>query len=433
MPNAAAMTEIATPGRLRMIVALALIYVVFAILLNSVGTVILQSIATFGIDKPQASALERYKDLTIALVSFLIASFLPLLGYRRSMMLGLVIVGGACMMMPLYPSFLTTKLLFASIGVSFVLTKVSVYSSIGLLTTDKTAHSRLTNTIEGLFMVGVLAGNWLFSAFVDPLQPANPVWFDVYWLLAAMCLLVLILLATSQLDETAARSSEPKSLARTSSEMFSLVVRPLVFVFLISAFLYVLIEQSFSTWLPTFNNEILKLPHAMSIQLASILAGATALGRIVAGQVLRRMPWHVLLNLCVVGMGVLVVATLPLARGSVERSDIGWLNAPIVAYLIPLIGLLMAPIYPVINSVALSSLPKSLHASMTGLIVVFSALGGTLGSRITAIVFSNFDGIRAFYFSLVPMALVLVALFFFKREIDRAGVVAPVVVGLAAK
>jgi len=420
-------------NRFRMIAALALSYIVFAILLNSVGTVILQSIATFGIDKPTASLLELFKDLPIAVTSFLVASFLPLFGYRRAMMLGFAIVGSACVLLRLYPSFHTTELLFACVGVSFALIKVAVYSSIGLLTNDKAEHSRLTNTIEGLFMVGVLAGNWLFSAFVDPLQPANPVWFDVYWLLAAMCLLVLILLATSQLDETAARSSEPKSLARTSSEMFSLVVRPLVFVFLISAFLYVLIEQSFSTWLPTFNNEILKLPHAMSIQLASILAGATALGRIVAGQVLRRMPWHVLLNLCVVGMGVLVVATLPLARGIVERSDIGWFDAPIVAYLIPLIGLLMAPIYPVINSVALSSLPKSLHASMTGLIVVFSALGGTLGSRITAIVFSNFDGIRAFYFSLVPMALVLVALFFFKREIDRAGVVAPVVVGLAAK
>ena len=53
-------------NRFRMIAALALIYVVFAILLNSVGTVILQSIATFGIDKPEASSLERYKDLTIA-------------------------------------------------------------------------------------------------------------------------------------------------------------------------------------------------------------------------------------------------------------------------------------------------------------------------------------------------------------------------------
>jgi fucose permease len=117
----------------------------------------------------------------------------------------------------------------------------------------------------------------------------------------------------------------------------------------------------------------------------------------------------------------------------VARPDVGWFSAPIAAYLIPLIGLLMAPIYPVINSVALSSLPKTSHAAMTGLIVIFSALGGTLGSRITAIVFSRFNGIDAFYFSLVPMTLVLVALFFFKRETDRTERTAPVVVGLAAK
>ena len=91
-------------------------------------------------------------------------------------------------------------------------------------------------------------------------------------------------------------------------------------------------------------------------------------------------------------------------------------DAPTAAYLIPLLGLLMAPIYPVINSVALSSLPKPMHAAMTGLIVVFSALGGTLGSYITARVFASFDGIHAFYFSLVPMGLVLVTLFFFKRS-----------------
>jgi fucose permease len=187
----------------------------------------------------------------------------------------------------------------------------------------------------------------------------------------------------------------------------------------------VLIEQSFGTWLPTFNNEILKLPNAMSIQMASILAGATALGRIVAGQLLRRMPWHVLLNLCVVGMGTLIVLVLPLAREATVTADTGWFNAPLAAYLIPLIGLLMAPIYPVINSVALSSLPKPAHAAMTGLIVIFSALGGTLGSRITAIVFSSLGGIHAFYFSLLPMTLILVTLFFFKRETDRAGVPGP--------
>ena len=407
--------------RLRMILALALIYVVFAILLNSVGTVILQSIATFGIDKPQASSLERYKDLTIAFVSFLVASFLPLLGYRRSMMLALAIVGAACLTMPLYPSFFTTKLLFACIGVSFVLTKVSVYSSIGLLTSDKTAHSRLTNTIEGLFMVGVLAGNWLFSAYVDSANPGNPSWMNVYWVITALCAAVFVLLATGKLDESAAHAEgHNNSFGDSLMEMLRLFVRPLVYVFLASAFLYVLIEQSFGTWLPTFNNEILKLPNAMSIQFASILAGMTALGRIGAGVVLKRVSWYGLLNVCVAAMGVLVVVALPLARDVVARADVGWFSAPAAAYLIPLLGLLMAPIYPVINSVALSALPKPQHAAMTGLIVVFSALGGTLGSYITARVFAAFDGIHAFYFSLVPMTMLLLTLFLFKRETDRA-------------
>ncbi|MFZ0869438.1 MAG: MFS transporter [Rhodanobacter sp.] len=420
-------------NRIRMIVALALIYMIFAILLNSVGTVILQSMATFGIDKPEASSLERYKDLSIAFTSFVVASFLPLLGYRRSMMLALAIVGSACLLMPIYPTFLTTRLLFACVGISFALAKVGVYSSIGLLTADKTAHSRLTNTIEGLFMVGVLAGNWIFSAYVDPAHPANPVWFNVYWLLAGICAAIIVLLATSKLDESAAHSKETNSFIGSLREMLRLFLLPLVYVFLASAFLYVLIEQSFGTWLPTFNNEILKLPNTMSIQFASILAGMTALGRIGAGFLLKRVPWYVLLNVCVVAMGALVILVLPLAQDVVARPDVGWFNAPTAAYLIPLIGLLMAPIYPVINSVALSSLPKPMHAAMTGLIVVFSALGGTLGSYITARVFAGFGGIHAFYFSLVPMALVLVTLFFFKRETDRAGVTTPVAVGLATK
>lgn len=410
-------------NRIRIIAALALIYVVFAILLNSVGTVILQSIATYGVDKPEAASLERYKDLTIAFASFLVASFLPLLGYRRAMMLALVIVGSACIAMPLYPAFVTTKLLFACVGVGFALTKVAVYSSIGLLTADKTAHSRLTNAIEGMFMVGVLAGNWLFSAFIDSANPGNPVWTHVYWTLACLCALVFALLATGQLDESAAHAEgHNNSVADSLKEMLQLFLRPLVYVFLVSAFLYVLIEQSFGTWLPTFNNEVLKLPHAMSIQLASILAGMTALGRFGAGVVLKRVSWYSLLNVCVVAMGLLVLLVLPLARDVVARSDVGWFSAPVAAYLIPLIGLLMAPIYPVINSVALSALPKPMHAAMTGLIVVFSALGGTLGSYITARVFASFDGIHAFYFSLAPMAMLLVTLFLFKRETDRTPV-----------
>jgi sugar phosphate permease len=124
-------------SRGRILAALILTYMLFAVLLNSVGTVILQSIVTFGIDKPTASLLEACKDLTIAASSFVVASFLPALGYRRGMMLSLAIVAGACVLMPLFPGFHTTELLFVCVGASFAMTKVAVYSSIGLLTTDK--------------------------------------------------------------------------------------------------------------------------------------------------------------------------------------------------------------------------------------------------------------------------------------------------------
>ena len=92
-----------------------------------------------------------------------------------------------------------------------------------------------------------------------------------------------------------------------------------------------------------------------------------------------------------------------------------------------------APISPVIQSVALRSLPTPMHAAMPGRIVVFAALGGTLGSYITARVFASVGGIHAFYFSLRPMGLILVTLFLFKRETDRAGTNAAATIPLTAK
>tara|TARA_Y100000385_G_scaffold291515_1_gene369978 strand:+ start:3550 stop:3771 length:222 start_codon:yes stop_codon:yes gene_type:complete len=51
-------------------------YFVFAILLNSVGIVILKAQNVYGVDEVQASILEAFKDMPIAIVSFLLASFL---------------------------------------------------------------------------------------------------------------------------------------------------------------------------------------------------------------------------------------------------------------------------------------------------------------------------------------------------------------------
>ena len=88
---------------------------------------------------------------------------------------------------------------------------------------------------------------------------------------------------------------------------------------------------------------------------------------------------------------------------------------PFVAFAFPLIGLFLAPVYPAINSIVLSNLPKHQHASMSGLIVVFSALGGTTGSIITGHIFNDHGGQAAFYFSLLPITILIVLLFVFRR------------------
>lgn len=403
----------------RIKLSLLLTYFVFAILLNSVGTVILQVINNYEVTKQAASVLEGFKDLPIAVVSFLVASFLPRVGFRNSMMIGLAIVAVACCAMPLVPSFLMTKMMFLCAGVSFALVKVSIYSSVGLVTRTRQEHASTLNTIEGMFMVGVLAGYWLFSVFIDSSDPKSQSWLQVYWWLAGLCALNFLLLVFTPFDESQAHGDSDSHLAQDFIDMLKLVTKPMVYIFVISAFLYVLIEQGIGTWLPTFNNEILKLPSAMSVQATSIFAACLAIGRLSAGAIMRRLNWYPVLNVCLLAMGALVLLTMPLTVGIEANPDVSWSDAPIAAFIFPLIGLFMAPIYPAINSVMLSALPKPQHAAMTGLIVIFSALGGTTGSIITGVVFGRFDGQTAFYLSLVPLTIILVALYLFKRETEK--------------
>ncbi|WHI47667.1 MFS transporter [Microbulbifer sp. JMSA004] len=402
----------------RILLSLFAIYFVFAILLNSVGTVILQVINTYGVSKSAASVLEGFKDIPIGIVSFLIASQLPRLGFKRAMLTGLVIVTLACTAMPLLPGFWTAKLLFLSVGVAFALVKVAAYSTVGLLAQGRSAHASLLNTLEGVFMVGVLSGYWLFSAFIDSSNQGSTAWLNVYWVLAVVCVIAFVLLWCTELDESGARIEEA-SPKQDFIAMIKLMAKPLVYIYVISVFFYVLIEQGIGSWLPTFNNEILKLPAAMSVQAASIFAAGLALGRLGAGVMMRKVHWYPMLNVCLVAMGLLVVVSLPLASNIVANPDVNWLSAPVAAFVLPLIGLFMAPVYPAINSVMLSSLPTHQHSAMTGLLVIFSALGGTTGSLITGSVFEAFDGQVAFYLSLVPITVILITLFFFRRAVER--------------
>ena len=404
----------------RIKLSLLLNYFVFAILLNSVGTVILQVQNNYGVSESSASVLEAFKDLTIAAVSFMVASYITRIGYKRAMLLALATVILACLLMPQVPAFWTTKLLFAATGAGFALIKVSVFATIGLITNDQpdvaqNEHASFMNFLESFFMIGVLSGYFLFSAFVDDTNPKSTAWLNVYYVLAGIALVAFLLLVSTPIDESSIAHEKTKSVADDMGDMLRLAITPVVLVFVLTAFTYVLMEQGIMSWLPTFNSKILNLPTSLSIQMASILAASTALGRFMAGVVLRRISWYWLLMICLVISGGLVLLALPLANSLGGRAVTGWGDAPLAAFVFPMIGLFIAPIYPAINSAILTSLPLRQHGPMAGLIVIFSALGGTTGSIITGNVFQAYGGQTAFYFSLIPIGLLLVLITVFSR------------------
>lgn len=392
-------------------IAMYLNYFVFAILLNSVGIVILKAQKNYGVDELQASVLEAFKDLPIAIVSFLIASFLPRIGYKRAMLIGLALVAAASVSMYFGNSFDSAKLLFATVGVSFALIKVSVYSLIGTVTENQQEHNSLMSSIEGVFMIGIAIAYFLFPAFNSDSNP--DAWLNVYWLLAGISLVSFGFLFFAKFEN---QTEIPGvDLVDDFKQMFKLFLKLLTIVFVVSAFLFVMIEQGIMSWLPTFNSKVLHLPENISIMMASILAVSLAAGRLLAGEITKRVNWIWVLSVCIIMAMLIVVFVLPKTVGLEvkEINSIG--DIPLIGFAFPLVGLFIAPIYPLLNSVVLSALPKKLHSSMTGLIVVFSAMGGTLGSRLIGYLFKNEGPEKAFYYTLIPMCLLLVSFFILKK------------------
>ncbi|WP_016989512.1 MFS transporter [Flavobacterium sp. ACAM 123] len=390
--------------------AMYLNYFVFAILMNSVGIVILKAQKNYGVNELEASILEAFKDLPIAIVSFFIASLLPRIGYKKSMLIGLLLVSAACVMMYFGNSFSAAKVLFATVGMSFALIKVSVYSLIGTVTASQKEHNSLMSSIEGVFMIGIALAYFLFPAFNS--ETDQNAWLNVYWFLAAVSMLSFSFLFFTKFPKQ--KEISGIDLLDDFKQMFKLFAKLLTVVFVISTFLFVMIEQGIMTWLPTFNEKVLHLPENISIMMASILAISLATGRLLAGLIIKSINWIWVLTFCIIMAMLLLVFVLPLAV-NLEVKDINSLSdIPLMGFAFPLVGLFIAPIYPLLNSVVLSALPNKLHSSMTGLIVVFSALGGTLGARVIGYLFKNDGPENAFYYTLIPMLLLLFSFFILK-------------------
>jgi len=156
----------------------------------------------------------------------------------------------------------------------------------------------------------------------------------------------------------------------------------------------------------------LALSENVSIMMASIFAVSLGVGRLIAGYLSQRYSWFYIVGGCILLAVVMIVFVLPktVAIGVISNGVNLLEEVPLLAYAFPLVGLFISPIYPLLNSAVLSALPKKLHSPMTGLIIVFSALGGTLGSRAMGYLFAGIGPAEGFYYTLIPIGMLFLAL-----------------------
>lgn len=282
---------------------------------------------------------------------------------------------------------------------------------IGLITNNDKEHKSLLSSIESFFMIGIAAGFIAFPLFYSDTDP--DAWLTIYLVLAGLVAASFFILLFSKFN---IQYQVPgTSIKDDFIEMIKLLKRPLVLVFAIAAFMYVMTEQGIMSWLPTFNEKVLLLPEKISVTMAVILMLSIALGRYISSLLVKRISWTVILSSCLVGAALMVLFVLPQTQNMVPKKINSMADVPVIAYVFPLIGFFLAPIYPLVNSFVLSSTEKIFHSPMASLLVFFSAIGGTLGSRLVGYLFKNIGGQKAFYFSLVPMAVLLVCIFLFSR------------------
>lgn len=388
--------------------------------MNCVGIVIMQMVDHYHVSMLSASWLEAFKDGTIVIGTFLLASLIPKMGYKKSFITGISLEVIGCCLMAIYPSFITARIFFMMIGAAFALIKISTYSSISLITNNDNEHAAFLSLLEGFFMGGILIVFALFSFFMK-----FTFWSNTYWFLAAISAIGLFMLLLSPYDEKNLLANSTREHTKEHAgfiTMMRLFTKYIIWLFIILGFAYVFIEQGLTTWLPTYEEHVLHIAKVSSVELAGLFAGGLVIGRILGGIFIKHFNWRNVLIFCIIFALAVLLYTIKLsyhAAASNHHHIHAWQNIPLAAYLIPLVGVAIGSIYPILCSSILSSQPLEIQSSVSSLIVIVSALGGTIGSRIVGTLFGLFGGLTAIKVPVLPLIIILILLFPYYNRLQK--------------
>ncbi|CEJ71682.1 putative transporter [Chryseobacterium oranimense G311] len=352
---------------------LKLTFLIFSMVLNCMGIVILQ-LSEANITYEKLGFLESFKDLPIAFISLFAVNFISKTGTKKALISALVIVGISSCFLPFIEDFWFYKVWFAIIGTCFAVGKICVFGIIRNNISDEKSLAKMMNSVEASFMIGIFVVNTGFGWLVS--SRYSEYWKFGFLSISVLCAVTIFLFSKLNISET--QKTDSKSLI---SEL-SLFAKPATVVFLFVIFFIVFVEQGFNSWLPSFYKNHLNVNSFFALQATSFLALFSYAGRTLTANIIQRFSLSRYYILCL----FLIIAVLMIILGIQYFDSV---NSSIILFLFPVIGLFLAPLYPVVNSKMIAQIDKEKINLFTSLIVIFSSLGSSVSSIIMAVLFEK--------------------------------------------
>lgn len=352
---------------------LKLTFLIFSMVLNCMGIVILQlSEAQITYDK--LGFLESFKDLPIAFISLFAVNFISKTGIKKSLILALTIVGICSLILPFVEVFWFYKVWFAIIGACFAIGKICVFGIIRNNISDEKSLAKTMNSVEASFMIGIFVVNIGFGWVISSQ-------FSEFWKFGFLSISVLSAITIFLFSKLPV--SEPENMENENIfKEVAGIANPLLITFLAVVFSIVFVEQSFNSWLPSFYKNHLKVNSFFALQASSFLALFSYIGRTVTANVIQRFSLPKYYILCLSSIVIVLLIIIGIQFSGMDDSKI-------LLFLFPVIGLFLSPLYPVINSKMIAKIDKSKANVFTSLIVIFSSLGSSVSSIIMSVLFGN--------------------------------------------
>ena len=381
-------------------VNLMLSFIVFSMLLNSMSVIILQLSQNQQHSYTGLGMLEFFKDIPIALVSIFMVDYIKKRSYYSSLSIALIICTLCSFTIPFVSEFWFLKIWFILIGISFSIGKICVFSIIKNISDNEKDFSKTMSRTEAAFMLGVFIVNIEFAIILN--SDYKDYWKFGFWLVgiisswAAFQFYRIDKQNVYEIDKSQSKEViDFRILFDYKSILFFTIVVIIVFT-----------EQIFNSWLPTFYKHTLKADSFFALQSSALLALFSFIGRLLASKAVVKFSPMKIFFFCLIS-GIILTSSAYIIG---QDTDV---KVKILMFLFPMVGIFTAPLYPMLNSKYLSKFSERRVGKIVSIIILFTSLGGSIGSMSTAYIFQKNLANYYLLFATIPLILILIFSTFF--------------------